>query len=86
MPLALLSASFQSLPLLPTSKLGLSGAYSQLGGFVYVFRAPWVSPVSSPGMLGVSPAASTPTGVFSQRLEALFPCTGALGCAVCLTP
>ena len=38
-------------------------------------------------MLGVSPAAApTPTGVFSQRSEALFPCTGALGCVVCFTP
>ena len=37
--------------------------------------------------LGVSPAASsTPTGVFNQRLEALFPCAGALGCVVCLAP
>ena len=33
---------------------------------------------------GVSPAASTPTGVFSQRFEALFPCAGALGFEVCL--
>ena len=37
--------------------------------------------------LGVSPAAaSTPTGVFNQRFEALFPHGGALGCAVCFTP
>ena len=37
--------------------------------------------------LGVSPAAtSTPTGVFSQRFEALFPRAGALGRAVCLAP
>ena len=37
--------------------------------------------------LGVSPAAaSTPTGVFTQRFEALFPCAGALGCAVCFAP
>ena len=37
--------------------------------------------------LGVSPtAASTPTGVFNQRFEALFPQAGALGCAVCFTP
>ena len=35
MPLAQLSASFQSLPLLPTSKLGPSGADSRVGGFVY---------------------------------------------------
>ena len=34
--------------------------------------------------LGVSPAAtSTPTGVFNQNFEALFPHTGDLGCAVC---
>ena len=37
--------------------------------------------------LGVSPSgASTPTGVFNQRCEALFPRAGALGCAVCFAP
>ena len=37
--------------------------------------------------LGVSPAAApTPTGVFNQRFEALFPCSGALGCVVCFAP
>ena len=37
--------------------------------------------------LGVSPAAApTPRGVFNQRFEALFPCAGALGCAVCFAP
>ena len=47
----------------------------------------WVSPPNSPVRLGVSPtAASTPTGVFNQRFEASFPCTGALGCGVCLPP
>ena len=30
------SAGFQSLPLLPTRKVGPSGADSQVGGFVYV--------------------------------------------------
>ena len=49
-------------------------------------RTLWVSPVNSPVRLGVSPAASTPTGVFSRRFEALFPHPGALGCAVCLAP
>ena len=51
-------------------------------------RPPWVSPTTSPVRLGVSPAAApTPTGVFSQRFEALFPCAGALGCAaVCFAP
>ena len=36
MPLAELSAGFQSLPLLPKSKVGSSGADSQVGGFVYI--------------------------------------------------
>ena len=37
--------------------------------------------------LGGSPAAApTPTGVFNQRFEALFPSTGALGCTACFTP
>ena len=50
-------------------------------------RTLWVSPTNSSVSLGVSPtAASTPTGVFNQRFEALFPRTGALGCVVCLTP
>ena len=44
-------------------------------------RPLWVSPTNSPVRLGVSPAAaSTPTAVFSQRFEALFPHAGALGC------
>ena len=34
--LAPLSAGFQSLLLLPTSKLGPSGADAQVGGFVYI--------------------------------------------------
>ena len=34
--LAQSSASFQSLPLLPTSKLGPSGADSWAGGIVYI--------------------------------------------------
>ena len=42
---------------------------------------------TSPVRLGVSPAAApTPTGVFNHRFEALFPCAGALGCAVCFAP
>ena len=73
MAFAPLSASFQSLPLLPTVKSGPSGAASWVDGFVYVL-GPWVSPTNSPVRLGVSPAAaSTPTGVFNQWFEALFP-------------
>ena len=46
-------------------------------------RPLWVSPVTSPVRLGVSSAAApTPTGVFNQRSESLFPRAGALGCAV----
>ena len=43
--------------------------------------------MNSPVSLGVSPAGtSTPTGVFNQRFEALFPGTGALGCVVYFAP
>ena len=50
-------------------------------------RPLWVSPMKSRVRLGVSPSAtSTPKGVFNQRFEALFPCDGALGCAVCFAP
>ena len=50
-------------------------------------RPLWVSPTTSPVRLVVFPAAApTPTGVFNQRFEALFPRAGALGCAVCFGP
>ena len=54
-------------------------------GWVCVCSRPlWVSPTNSPVKLGVSLAdASTPTGVFSQGFEALFPHAGTLGCEVC---
>ena len=57
-------------------------------GWAYARPRPlWVSPTTSPVKLGVSPAAApTPTGVFNQRFEALFPRTGALGCWVCFSP
>ena len=43
-------------------------------------RPLWVSPTTSPVKLGVSPAATpTPTGVFTQRFEALFPCAWSPG-------
>ena len=84
--LASLSAGFQSLSLLPTIKLDPSGADSRVGGRACACSRPlWVSPTISPVRLGVSPAAAfTPTGVFTQWFEALFPLTGTLGCAVCL--
>ena len=50
-------------------------------------RPLWVSPMTSPVRLGVSPAAApTPTGSFNQRFEALFTRSGALGYAVCFDP
>ena len=50
-------------------------------------RPLWVSPTTSPVRLGVSPAAApTPTGIFNQNFEVLFPQAGALGCAVCFAP
>ena len=66
------STGFQSLPPLLTIKLGPSGADSRVGGLVHTLGL-CGSPTNSPVRLGVSPAAaSTPTGVFSQRFEALF--------------
>ena len=75
MALAPLSARFQSFPPLPTIKLGPSGAAARVGGLVHT---------CAPVRLGVSPAAaSTPTGVFNQRFDALFPLARALGCVIC---
>ena len=56
-----------------------------LPGWVCVHSRPlWVSPMTSPVRLGVSPAAaSTPTGVFNQWFEALFPHAATLGFMVC---
>ena len=64
MPLAQLSAGFQLLPSLLTSKLGPSGADSWVGRFVYILGPPWVSPKNSPVRLGVPPAATTPIGFY----------------------
>ena len=57
-------------------------------GWACAYSRPlWVSPTTSPMRLGVSPAAaSTPTGIFNQRFEVLFPCAGALGCVICFSP
>ena len=70
-----------------------SATHNQIGPFWCWFpsglvcvcsRTLWVSPTNSPVRLGVSPAAtSTPTGVFNQWFEALFPRAGTLGCTVC---
>ena len=86
MPLAQLSASFQSLPPLPTSKLGPSGADSWGGLDCVHSRTLWFSPINSLVRLGVSPAVTTPTGIYSQRCEAFFSNARTLGCVVCLAP
>ena len=72
-----------------------SATHNQIGSLWWWFpsgwacarsRTLWVSPTNSPVRLGVSPAAaSTPTGVFNQRFETLFPSAGALGCTVYFT-
>ena len=87
MLLAQLSADFQFLPPLPTIKLGPFGADSPGGWACICSRTLWVSSTNSPVRLGVALAdAWTPTGVFSEWFEALFPRAGALGCAVCFAP
>ena len=63
-PLAQLWACFQSLPMLPTSKLGPSGSDSRVGS-----RTLWVSPMNSPVELGVSPTAATPIHFYSQKFR-----------------
>ena len=84
MALAPLSASFQSLPSLPTIKLGPSVSASWVGGFVSI-----LGPCGSLQrtllwdweFLPLPP--QPPTGVFNQWFEALFPHAGTLGCVVC---
>ena len=87
MSLARLSDGFQSLP--PCYPQANWALLVLLPSWVICVhsRPLWVSPSNSPVRLGVSPAAaSTPTGVFTQRFEALFPRTGAMGCVVCFAP
>ena len=73
-----------------------SATHNQIGPLWCWFPSGWacacsrplrVSPTTSPVRLGVPPAAApTPTGVFNQRFEALFPCVGALGHVACFAP
>ena len=82
MALALLSASFQSLHPLPTSKVVPSGSDFCVGVFVYV-----LGPCGSPVRLGVSPAAaSTPKGFSISGLRLYFPMLEPWGCKVCFAP
>ena len=88
MPLAQLSAGFQSLPPLPTSKLGPSGADSWVGEFVYVLEPCGCGYLQWTLLWGWGfLLPPQPPQVFSVRgFEALFPCAGTLGCVVWLTP
>ena len=85
MLLVWLSTGFQSL-LPPTTKLGPSGADSQVGSFVYVLGlCGFLQGTLLYGWEFLLP--SQPPQVFSFRgFEALFPCSGTLGYAVCLAP
>ena len=68
----------------PHSNWGLLVLLPRVDGCIWS-RTLWVSPTNSAVRLAVSPAAaSTPTGVFNQWFEALFPSAGALVCGVCL--
>ena len=81
--LAQLLAGFQSLPSLPTSKLGSSGADSGEGGFVYILGSLQQTPLWS--LEFILPSQSPQ--VFTVRFWGfIFPCTGTLGCVVCVTP
>ena len=85
MPLAPLSAGFQSLLLLPTIKLGPSVTVSQ-----------WVGLCAFQDPVGLSNELSCEAGSFccclnpprflKSGFEALFPHAGTLGCVVCLAP
>ena len=87
MALAPLSAIFQSLPLLPTIKLGPSGADSRVGGLVHTLGP--CGSLQGPLLWGWEflLLPPQPPWVFSIRgLRLYFPPTGALGCKVCFTP
>ena len=85
MPLPQLSASLQSLPPLPTSKSGPSGAHSQEGGFVYA-----LDPVSLSNELSCGVESFfchwNHHRFLSPEVLRFSSCVGALGFVVCLTP
>ena len=87
MVLAPLSTGFQSLPLLPIIKLGLSGADSRVGRLVHALG--FCGSLQRPLLWGWEFVLlpPQPTQVFSiRKAPALCPCAGALGCTVCFTP
>ena len=86
MLLAQLSAGFQSLPPLHTSKLGPSGAVAWVGGFVNILGP--CGSLQQTLLWGLEfLLLPQPPQVFSVRgFEALSPRIGTLGCTVCLAP
>ena len=86
MLLAWPSPHFQSLPLLPTSKLGPSGAYSHVCGFMYILGPRWSLYLTLLWNLAFL-LLPQPAQVFTSRgFEALFPWAGTLDCVAHLSP
>ena len=83
-PLAQLSAGFQSLPC--HKQIGPFWCWFQGGWVCVCSRSLWVSPKDSPMMLGVSPTAATPQIFTARGFKAFFSHSETLGCVVCLTP
>ena len=81
-----LSTGLQSFTPLPTIKLGPSGAGSRVGGLEHTLGP--CGSLQRPLLWGWESLLlpPQPPRVFSIRFEALFPCTGALGCVVCFAP
>ena len=86
MPLTSLSSGFQSLPPLPTSKLRPSGADSWVGEFVYILVLCVSLQCTILWGWEFLPPSQMPQVFTDRDFEALFPCSGILGCEVCLTP
>ena len=86
MLLARLLASFQSLPALPTMKLGPSGADSRMGAFVYIL-GPRAS-LHQTLLCGwvFLPPPQPPQISTARGFQAFFSCAGTLGCRVGLAP
>ena len=81
------SAGFQSLAVLPTIKLGPSGAGSRVGGLVHALGP--CGSLQRPLLWGWDSLLlpPQPPWAFSVRgLRLYFPRTGALGCLVCFAP
>ena len=87
MPLAWLSTGIQSLPLLPTSKLGPFGSDSQVGGSVYILGPHMSLQQTLPQGWEFLLLLPQPPQVFTARgFEALVSHSGTLGYTVCLAP